>query len=205
MPKRVKNRKGLILLCSAARVLPLYGLRRRRFAASLGSAALHTQMFGLKALGVIGVQIVRRFIFNWCVVWLVAATFTGLVGCRLKEKNAAKKSTEPVPGVSTVKAPPPRLTIKWVTGAYCPRSGDEMFTVRTTWRNDGDRPVRTVYATIRVFDKDGNLTSFGAVDHPIYSVPDTHPGIAQARPTRTRTAKDTLSRSASAARTRQGV
>ena len=53
-----------------------------------------------------------------------------------------------------------------------------MYTVRTTWRNDGNRPVRTVYATIRVFDKAGKLTRFGAVNYPIYSVPDTDPGVA---------------------------
>lgn len=71
-----------------------------------------------------------------------------------------------------------RMPIKFVDGAYCPRTRDEKYTVRITWRNDGNRPVRTVYATIRVFDRAGELTSFGAVDYPIYSVPDTHPGVA---------------------------
>jgi hypothetical protein len=70
------------------------------------------------------------------------------------------------------------MPIKMVDGKYCPETGDEMYTVRITWRNDGNRPVRTVYATIRVYDKAGKLTSFGAVDYPIYSVPNTHPGVA---------------------------
>jgi hypothetical protein len=73
---------------------------------------------------------------------------------------------------------PARIPVTRVTGAYCPRAGDEYYTLRYTLRNDGNRPVRTVYSTIKVYDKAGKLTTLGAVDYPVYSVPATDPGIA---------------------------
>jgi hypothetical protein len=101
----------------------------------------------------------------------------GLVAVVLDSRTKSlPRTTEPTAIKPTTV--PDRMSIKWLDGAYCPRTGDVMYTVRTTWRNDGNRPVRTVYATIRVFDKAGNLTPLGAVDFPIYSVPETHPGVA---------------------------
>jgi hypothetical protein len=62
------------------------------------------------------------------------------------------------------------------TFASCGRGG-QSYIVQHSWKNVGNHPVRTVYATIRIVNKDG-VTVFSKTDYPIYSVSNAHPGVA---------------------------
>jgi tetratricopeptide (TPR) repeat protein len=67
------------------------------------------------------------------------------------------------------------LPVEYVSGTFCP-SGPDKFLLREKWKNVGDRPIRTLYMNITVYNKDGKKV-YGATDYPIYSVPDSEPGV----------------------------
>jgi hypothetical protein len=68
------------------------------------------------------------------------------------------------------------MPVTRIRGTFCPYKGGYMS--RIAWRNDGDRPARTLYVTIQVYDKSDKLTQWSVVNYPIYSVADNEPGIA---------------------------
>jgi hypothetical protein len=68
-----------------------------------------------------------------------------------------------------------RPPVKYIDGTFCPRGSDK-FLLREKWKNVGDRPIRTLYMTITVYNKDGKKVH-EATDYPIYSVPDSEPGV----------------------------
>jgi hypothetical protein len=58
----------------------------------------------------------------------------------------------------------------------CGRGG-KSYLVQEVWKNIGDRPIRTVYVDIYVYNKAGMLVH-QVLDYPIYSVPNSAPGVA---------------------------
>ena len=70
----------------------------------------------------------------------------------------------------------PNVRATQIIGTYCP-SGSKSYLLKKPWKNIGNRPIRTLYVTIRVYAKDGREVDT-AVDYPIYSVPDSEPGVA---------------------------
>lgn len=62
------------------------------------------------------------------------------------------------------------------TFASCGRGG-KSYIDQIVWRNAWDRPIRTVYVNIYVFNKD-DVQVHEVLDYPIYSVSNSEPGVA---------------------------
>src|SRR4051812_34424704 len=62
--------------------------------------------------------------------------------------------------------PPRPFPVKSVGSAYYPW-GPDRYVLRQAWKNVSDRPIRAVYVTIDVYNRN-NERVCGAVDYPIY-------------------------------------
>jgi hypothetical protein len=101
---------------------------------------------------------------------LMVVLVASLGGCGNK-----KDQPSPPPSDQSGNTTEDRPPAECVEGTFCPR-GNDKFILREKWKNVGDLPIRTLYMNISVYNKEGKKV-FGAKDYPIYSVPDSEPGV----------------------------
>lgn len=84
---------------------------------------------------------------------------------------AGRKSKEPPVSkqVST------SIAAQKIKGTFCPHGRNE-FLLREWWKNTGDRPIRTLYMNVTVYNRDGKVI-YQVNDYPIYSVTNQQPGV----------------------------
>jgi ATP-dependent Clp protease adaptor protein ClpS len=100
----------------------------------------------------------------------------GLIGALFAIPGGVLKKPESPTNTSKPTEVPTARPLPGPTWFSCGRNG-KSYIIQYSWKNVGDRPIRTVYIDWTVYNKDG-VVVHTLVDYPIYSVPDSQPGVA---------------------------